>query len=43
MPEQRLTFVHISDTHIGTDPEYGKHHTPHSTQAGAEALVKGMS
>ncbi len=43
MPEQHLTFVHISDTHIGTDPEYGKQHTPHSTQEGARALVKAVN
>ncbi len=43
MPERRLTFVHISDTHISQDREYGKHHTTHSTQAGAEALVKAVN
>src|SRR5258705_3517838 len=43
MPEKRLTFVHLSDTHISTDPEYGKHHTPHSANAGAEALVKAVN
>lgn len=43
MPEQQMTFVHISDTHISPDREYGKHHAPHSTQAGAEALVKAVN
>ena len=43
MLEKRLTFVHLSDTHISTDPEYGKHHTSHSTNAAAEALVKAVN
>lgn len=43
MPEQRLTFVHLSDTHISPDAEYGKHHAPHGTQAGAEALVEAVN
>ena len=43
MPEQHLTFVHLSDTHISPDAEYGKHHTPYSTQAGAKALVKAVN
>lgn len=43
MPEQQLTFVHISDTHISPDTEYGKQHTPYSTKVGAEALVKAVN
>ncbi|MCA0456352.1 MAG: metallophosphoesterase [Chloroflexi bacterium] len=43
MPEQRLTFVHISDTHISPDMEYGKHHAPYSTQTGARALVRAVN
>lgn len=43
MSEQRLTFVHLSDTHIHPDAEYGKHHTPHGTQMGAKALVKAVN
>lgn len=34
-----LSFVHISDTHISPDPNYGKQETPHSTGEGARALV----
>jgi len=43
MPEQQLTFVHISDTHISTDPDYGKQNAAHSTLAGAIALVKAVN
>lgn len=34
-----LTFVHITDTHISPDPDYGRDETRHSTQEGAQALV----
>lgn len=35
-------FVHISDTHISPDPDYGRHETPYSARAGVEALVQAL-
>ncbi len=43
MSHTLLTFVHISDTHISADLEYGKQHAPHSTQQGARALVQQIN
>lgn len=43
MAEPLLTFVHMSDTHIGIDPEYGKQHTAYSTQISTTALVKQIN
>lgn len=43
MPDPHITFVHLSDTHISPDTDYGKNHTPHSTQAGARALVEAVN
>lgn len=43
MTETLLTFVHISDTHISPDPEYGKQSAPYSTQTGAKALVNQIN
>jgi 3',5'-cyclic-AMP phosphodiesterase len=43
MTDTILRFVHISDTHIGADPEYGRHHSTHSTQEGARALVHQLN
>lgn len=43
MTSPLLTFVHISDTHISANPEYGLQHSPYSTQTGAQALVKAVN
>ena len=43
MPEIILTFVHLSDTHISSDPDYGRPETPHTTQQGARALVQQVN
>lgn len=43
MPDNLLTFIHLSDTHISPDPEYGTHHAPWSTQEGARALVRAVN
>ncbi len=43
MPDNLLTFVHISDTHISPDPEYGKEYTVWNTCEGAEALVSAVN
>lgn len=43
MSQTLLTFVHISDTHISADPEYGRHYAAHSTQQGAQALVQQIN
>ncbi len=43
MIEPILQFVHISDTHISADRDYGREHAPHSTQEGAEALVRELN
>lgn len=37
-----LRFVHISDTHIHPDPDMGTEYGPHTTQAGARALVESI-
>jgi 3',5'-cyclic-AMP phosphodiesterase len=39
MSQPLLTFVHISDTHISPDPDYGLDEWRHTTHDGAEALV----
>lgn len=38
-----LQFVHISDTHINPDPGYVKPFAPHTTVAGAHALVRALN
>jgi Icc protein len=40
-----LRFVHISDTHISSDPGYGREHwqVGHTTRQGAEALVQQLN
>jgi Icc protein len=38
-----LQFVHISDTHISSDPDYGRKYAPYSTQEGAAALVRQLN
>lgn len=43
MTDTILRFVHISDTHISADDEYGRHHSPHSTREGAQALVRQLN
>jgi Icc protein len=43
MPEILLTFVHISDTHISPDSEYGTQHGLWSAQEGAKALVRAVN
>ena len=35
----QVTFIHISDTHIHSDPTYTRNGAPHPSQAGARALV----
>ncbi len=36
-------FVHISDTHISPDPDYGRDQTPYTAQAGVKALVQQIN
>jgi 3',5'-cyclic-AMP phosphodiesterase len=47
MPDVTLRFVHLSDTHIHADPAFGAESEraarPHSTQAGARALVAAVN
>jgi Icc protein len=45
MTETLLRFVHLSDTHLSPDPNYGagRHGSPHSSRAGAEALVRAVN
>jgi 3',5'-cyclic-AMP phosphodiesterase len=38
-----LTFIHISDTHIHSDPNYSREGAPHNSQAGARALVEAIN
>jgi Icc protein len=42
MSDVILRFVHISDTHISPNPDYGHPHTPYNTRQGAEALVQQL-
>jgi Icc protein len=42
MEDTLLRFVHISDTHIGTSPDYGRDAHRHSTRTGAETLVREL-
>jgi Icc protein len=42
MADTLLRFVHISDTHISTSPDYGLREHRHSTRTGAEALVREL-
>jgi 3',5'-cyclic-AMP phosphodiesterase len=38
-----LTFIHISDTHIHSDPSYTREGAPTTSQAGARALVREIN
>jgi 3',5'-cyclic AMP phosphodiesterase CpdA len=47
MPDISLRFVHLTDTHIHANPDYGASEeraaNPHTTQQGARALVEAVN
>src|SRR5262245_34447647 len=43
MTESLLRFIHISDTHISYDPTYSANDAPHTSFAGAQALVREIN
>lgn len=43
MTEPLLRFVHLSDTHLSVDPDYGQGWAPYHPRRGAEALVEQVN